>query len=170
MRRETAAELALLISQTWPRGGIATYIWEQTLVDLEDGRAGTAYARLKVSSERAPSIAAFVAVYESLATHETALRVWCSACDGSGQVPEWGAGRHGPACRPELRVSVDEHGNPSKPGERDCGCRAVKPCSCAAGVAFRQTFVTVQQSAPPKPPPAIGPPPQLELAGTDPGF
>jgi hypothetical protein len=82
-----AEELAKRISQTW-RTGASKQIWEEALLDLDAGTAGTAYQRLRRESEHAPSIASFIAFSRSLHTesNETPVVPWCEQCDSTGWV------------------------------------------------------------------------------------
>jgi hypothetical protein len=82
-----AADLATRITQTWTRGGVAAHIWEDALLDLEPGRATTAYVRLRKSEQHAPSVARFLDQYHSLHLDDASTRgPDCLICDNTGWV------------------------------------------------------------------------------------
>ena len=82
-----ATELAIRISETWPRGGPSIQVWEEELAELDEGRAGTAYVRLRRSERSAPSIALFFATYHSVESSDASTRgPVCMVCDGAGWV------------------------------------------------------------------------------------
>lgn len=179
MTRDEACDLATRVSQTWPRSALSTAAWEDFLADLEHGRAGTAFVRLRNTAERPPTPDQFLAMYNSLSTGRRIED--CARCNGSGQLPDWSERRHGPACRPENRVPVDPvTGEPTIANTRRCACSAVRPCTCAAGAEFGQAYQTVRDSSEAldtpgrrNPPPASGETPAqlaLALTGSDPGF
>lgn len=86
MNRTEASDLATRISQTWPRG-IGANVWEDELVDLEVGRAGTAFVKLRRTARSAPSIAEFFEMYSSLHTEDRSTRPDdCPRCDNQGTV------------------------------------------------------------------------------------
>jgi hypothetical protein len=62
-----ADALAKRIINTW-RGGPPLREWIDTLQPLDAGTAGTAYIRLRGTSDQAPTIARYTAVYASLHT------------------------------------------------------------------------------------------------------
>lgn len=67
MTPSETAHLVERIVQTWPTGPRGR-IWTETLEDLDAGRAGTAYVRLRNECEQPPSPGRFMAVYRSLDT------------------------------------------------------------------------------------------------------
>ena len=107
MTPAAAADLAVRFAQMWPRH-IPAREWEEELVGLDDGAAGTTFARLKRDSERPPTIAQFYAVYRTLNTTDasTARRPDCGHCENHG----W---------KPALDQAGHEHG--------------VEPCHCQHG-------------------------------------
>lgn len=79
-----ATDLALRIAQTWPRG-IATQVWEEELVELDAGRAGTALAKLRRSEKNAPTIAVFFEVYQTISTTDRSTKPTdCDTCGNTG--------------------------------------------------------------------------------------
>lgn len=126
-----ASDLATRISQTWPRSGPATGIWEEELALLHHKQAETAYFKIRRVAKSAPSIAEFMDAYQALGGPP--VDDSCSSCHGLGwvEVDERDARRHGPAC--SLRDDPT----------LACACRAVdEPCRCKAGDRAR-----VQQAA-----------------------
>lgn len=86
MTPQQAIDLATRISQTWPRG-IGANVWEEELLALEEGRAGTAFVKLRRTTKSAPSIAEFFEVYLSLHTEDRSTRPDdCARCDNQGTV------------------------------------------------------------------------------------
>lgn len=86
MTRDEATDLATRICQTWPRA-IPAHVWEEELLELDAGRAGTALAKLRRTEKHAPSIAEFFDMYRSLNTDDRSTRPPdCSRCDNQGTV------------------------------------------------------------------------------------
>jgi hypothetical protein len=84
MTHAEADALAKRIINCW-RGGPPLTEWIDELERLDAGTAGTTYARLKRTSEHAPSIAKFYAEYNALDTHDGGTRpADCRFCDGTG--------------------------------------------------------------------------------------
>jgi hypothetical protein len=79
-----ARALATRIANTW-RGGPSVTVWTEELADMDPGRAGTTYARLRRDSEHAPSIATFWRTYRELDTDRPDA-ITCDACSGCGWV------------------------------------------------------------------------------------
>lgn len=86
MNNNAAEILAAKISQTW--GKAPSDAWIDFLCELEDeGRAGTAYVRLRDTCQRLPSMAEFRQAYNAV-RGETKPERLCPECDGCGMVPE----------------------------------------------------------------------------------
>jgi hypothetical protein len=86
MTRDEATDLATRISQTWPRG-VSAAVWEDELVELDAGRAGTTLVKLRRVAKHAPSIAEFWEMYQSVNTSDRSTRPPdCSSCDNQGTV------------------------------------------------------------------------------------
>lgn len=85
MTRDEADALAKRIINCW-RGGPPLDEWRDELEHLDAGTAGTTYARLKRSIDHAPSIARFMAEYNSLHTSDGGTRAPCRYCGDSGWV------------------------------------------------------------------------------------
>ena len=66
MNRDAAQELGVRIVQTWPDMKIPVDIWIDALAPLNDGAAGTVYARFRARLNKAPSVADFLAEYHRL--------------------------------------------------------------------------------------------------------
>ena len=79
-----ATDLAVRILQAF--NGPPASEWEDVLADLDAGRAGTTYARLRREHDnRWLSIARFMETYRSLNTDDASTRgPTCQACDGTG--------------------------------------------------------------------------------------
>jgi len=106
MTPEAASNLAVRFAQMWPRS-IPAREWEEELAGLDEGAAGTTFARLKRDSDKAPSIAQFYAVYRSLNMGDASTRhPDCGHCENHG----W---------KPSLDQAGVEHG--------------VEPCHCPHG-------------------------------------
>jgi hypothetical protein len=73
MNPDQAADLATRIVQTWPRA-IAAHVWEEELLDLDQGRAGTALVKLRRSMKSAPSIAEYLDKYRELYNEDGGTR------------------------------------------------------------------------------------------------
>lgn len=86
MTPTTADELAKRIINTW-RSGPALTEWRDELETLDEGRAGTAFMRLRHTSEHSPSIARFISEYRALQTTDGSTeKVDCADCDNTGWV------------------------------------------------------------------------------------
>lgn len=84
MNRDTADVLAKRIINCW-RGGPPLVEWIDELERLDEGPAGTTFVRLRRSIEHAPSIARFMAEYNSLHTDDASTRgPVCGWCDNTG--------------------------------------------------------------------------------------
>jgi len=84
-----ATDLAVRIGQTWPRSGIAPQVWEEELVELDHGRAGTAFVRLRRELRSAPSIAEFLTEYRAVDIADGGTRprfADCATCGNAGVV------------------------------------------------------------------------------------
>lgn len=116
MTEPEAEDLAARIVRTW-RGAPPADVWVEELVRLDAGAAGTAFARLRRESTRAPSIAEFLATYRTLRTQDGGTReVYdCSHCDGAGWVPT-------------ADLVLENGGNELRYSQ-------VVPCTCRAGNA-----------------------------------
>ena len=85
MTTDEANDLAKRIINTW-RSGPPLDVWREELARLDAGTAGTAYAKLRRTIEHAPSIARFLAEYNSLSTDRPDDRPPCLLCDNSGWI------------------------------------------------------------------------------------
>ncbi len=84
MTHDEADAIAKRIINCW-RGGPPLTEWIEELQRLDAGTAGTTYARLKRTSEHAPSIAKFIAEYNALDTHDASTKAAkCGWCDDTG--------------------------------------------------------------------------------------
>lgn len=84
MNKDSAADLATRIVQTWPRA-IAAHVWEDELLDLDQARASTALVKLRRTLKNAPSISEFLDMYRSLHTDDRSTRPEdCDRCDNQG--------------------------------------------------------------------------------------
>lgn len=73
--------------------------WHEAFKDLDAGRAGTAFVRLRDTEERPPTIAKFKGAYQSI-RGETKHEPRCEVCDGTGlRAPDDDAwGTESPPC------------------------------------------------------------------------
>ncbi|MEM9513686.1 MAG: hypothetical protein AAGA42_02425 [Actinomycetota bacterium] len=85
MRPEEATMLAGKIGETW-RYGPTKDVWREELLELDVGRANTAYVKLRRSETSAPTIALFFATYRALRTEDASTREDCPVCDDTGWV------------------------------------------------------------------------------------
>jgi hypothetical protein len=84
-----ADALAKRIINTW-RGGPPLREWIDTLQPLDAGTAGTAYIRLRGTSDQAPTIARYTAVYASLHTKPSSDTTHtCERCTDGWQTLEY---------------------------------------------------------------------------------
>jgi hypothetical protein len=85
------AEILLMrMSQSWraPFDGE----WYEFFADLDAGKAGTAFVRLRDSEERPPTIAKFRQAYSALRGDTSSHEPKCPACDGTGmRAPDFDA-------------------------------------------------------------------------------
>jgi hypothetical protein len=109
MNRSAASAIATRIAQTWPSMRIPTDLWEDALTPLDEGSAGTTYARLRTSAQHPPTIADFMATYRGL--HTATLEPVTHACE---------------RCNREGWVSFQAE----RLGAVYTG---IRPCSCPAG-------------------------------------
>jgi hypothetical protein len=88
MTRNEATDLAIRIAQSWQRG-LATSIWEEELLELDHGRAGTTIARLRRSETHPPNIARFHDMYNTIDAdnHHEQTHPNCATCDNTGWQP-----------------------------------------------------------------------------------
>lgn len=128
MNRNEATDLAVRIGQTF--NGPPTDIWEDDLQQLDAGRAGTAYARLRREhDQRWLSIAAFMAMYRSLNTDDAStVENVCGECDNTGWVT---------APDNVLEAGTDHERRYS----------AVRPCRCPIGRDSEQSNVWKARAA-----------------------
>lgn len=118
-----AETLAVRMVRTW-RGGPPADVWLEELTPLDAGAAGTAYARLRRSQTKPPTVAEFIKCYHSLVMVDggrPALEE-CDRCEGTG----W--------------VEADPfYRNQTALGERPTS--QVEPCSCGEGDRRRESSV-----------------------------
>lgn len=98
MRPEEARRLADRISQHW--GGRLTHsqvdYWAEELGPLDEGAAGTAFARLKASAHR-PTLGEFLEQYKTLNVRDGSTpRPQCDTCSNTGLVTDTDHPRHWP--------------------------------------------------------------------------
>ena len=121
MTETEAIDLAARISQTW-RSGPPASVWEEELVELDAGQAGTAFVRLRRTSTRAVSVAEFYDTYRAVKpTDASTPRVECPRCDTSGWL--------------YVDPLIVKH------GERDIEYSQVRPCGCTIGQQMAQSPV-----------------------------
>ena len=90
MTREDAERLADRIGAHWGQqfSNAVFEHWVSMLCRVEDGAAGTVYARLQ-SRERCPSPADFQALLRSLQTHDRGNpKAVCDRCNGDGVISD----------------------------------------------------------------------------------
>lgn len=110
MERVAALALTTRISNTWteqPWPGARIDTWIDALLPLDEGRAGTTWARLRGTEQRCPSIAAFLAQYSALTTDRPEHHPDCPICDNHG----W-----------EYLTHTDADGIERVQGVRPCRC------------------------------------------------
>lgn len=108
-----ATDLAVRLGQTWPRSGIAMPVWEEELVELDRGRATTAFVRLRRVLRTAPSIAEFLTEYRAVDITDGGTRRQhgdCAKCTNTGVIP----------VAPEHPDGIEQ-------------TRGVRPCDCPFG-------------------------------------
>ena len=82
-----ADQLAKRIINCW-HGGPPLPEWRIELEQLDPGRAGATFARLKHKLDHAPTIAQFLTQYNALSTTaDSPTPDACIRCDGTGYVP-----------------------------------------------------------------------------------
>lgn len=106
--QDEAAGLATQIAQTWR--GLPAAAWEDDIVDLDAGTAGTVFVRLRRTLVRAPTIAQFRAEVQAATPRRDDDRPHCERCGSTG----W-------ADVVDLRADGTEH---------HVGCA---PCRCPRG-------------------------------------
>lgn len=130
-----ATDLATKIDQTW-RGGPTAQVWEEELAELDEGRAGAAYIRLRRTSKTAPSVAVFLELYYTVRTSDDdeAGPVHCNDCDGGGWVEVL------PLLLPTPAGShIDPHS-----GERFAEVGQWRPCrSCSKGRGMDRVYAAI---------------------------
>lgn len=109
MTPEEATDLATRMAQTW-RNGVPAREWESELAELDAGRAGTVFARLRRESDNAPTIAGFLAKYRSLGPMPNTGERYadCDECGNHGWRTLW---------------ATDGDGREYSPGVEPCRCR-----------------------------------------------
>lgn len=119
MMRPAALALINKMEATWPDtrwSQVRIDQWAEILENIDEGHAGTAFVRLRSSSEKCPSMAEFVKSARSVAATQPAENVdECDWCDGTG----W----------------ADGGGFTTDDGRR---YTSVTPCTCTAGRAAQQ--------------------------------
>lgn len=104
--------------QRWSR--IRTDQWAEALQAIDEGVAGTAFARLRASSPKCPSIADFLSACRHLDTNDRSTREPdCDHCGNTGWEP---------------MPDIDIDGHPYS---------QVGPCRCRRGRAARVTAETI---------------------------
>ncbi len=102
-------------------------MWMDVLVGCEDGRAGTAFARLKNKATHMPSPADFMAEYRSLVTTRPSEGVKCQQCHDNGWVTDTNHPHHWPGEKAPVLYMNGE------PAPDECICNVVRACVCPAG-------------------------------------
>jgi len=126
MTEGEAIDLASRIANTW-RSGPPASVWEEELIDLDAGQAGTAFVRLRRTSTRAVSVAEFYDTYRAVRpTDASTPRDECAMCDTSGWI----------YTTPYV----------VKRGERDIEYTQVRPCSCSTGQQMAQSSVWTKRT------------------------
>jgi hypothetical protein len=123
-----AAELAVKISQTWPRSSVATDVWEEELADLDRPRAEAALKQMRRTVEHAPSVAAFLSAYRAQSGTAGVYEWNCPKCANTGWVTDEQHPRHWTG-RPEDMPKIPPHYGPAD----GCLCNVVTPCGCDHG-------------------------------------
>ena len=121
MESTTALVLAGKIETTW-----STYAWPsakgrtwaEALEDIDEGAAGTAFARLRKSHPKEPTIAEFLGAVASIRTLDHRDRIICADCAGG-----WVAGDD---------IVIESENREGIAGDPRV-YSAVKPCACAEG-------------------------------------
>lgn len=137
MEREPAQSLAKRIGLHWGSQLTASQVayWAEELEALDEGAAGTAFARLKTSAHR-PTLGQYLEVYKSLNTHDASTRKPpCKDCADTGLITDMNHPAHWPGDPKTIPPASDwflddEH--------RVCGCNVATWCrTCDAGVTAR---------------------------------
>lgn len=102
-----ADTLAKRIINTW-RGGPPLTEWANLLEQLQAGRAGTAFIRLRDELEHAPTIARFRTAYRSVRTREDDET--CEHCANDGTITGPTFERHGHTYSSAIPCPHCEHG------------------------------------------------------------
>jgi hypothetical protein len=88
MERAAAIALVSRIEATWSTGkpwiGARADEWIDALMALDEGAAGTAFARLRSSHPDAPNIATFMAHARAVTTTDPSTVEKCGWCDNTG--------------------------------------------------------------------------------------
>lgn len=134
MSPEHAERIALRLAGAWPRSQVSTQTWLTELVDLDRARAEQACRQLIRSSERAPSIAAFLAAYRALVGTAGTDRE-CPDCQNTG----WVTCNDHPAHWPGVANTIPKIPDSYLPDD-GCLCNAVRPCHCAHGAHQRHRW------------------------------
>lgn len=129
MNTQDATDLSMKMTATWSHGPKAE-IWAEVFEELHTKQAQEAYRRLRESEDKAPSIARFRSMYQSLTLHDE-QKSDCVRCEGSGFV-EASPVVHTKHC----------------PGVDRCHCSAVVPCHCPLGKDRAAVFSRIVASKP----------------------
>ena len=94
MEPTAALSLVTRMETVWPEprwSQLRINQWAEALADLDEGAAGTAFARLRSTATRCPSIAEFITSARSLRIHDRSTRPPdCDYCANTGwaEAPE----------------------------------------------------------------------------------
>lgn len=96
MTPRESEDLAVRLSQTWPKG-LPAPAWDDAIRHLDAGVAGTAFVRLRagVSTTTGPTVADFLAAYSALDTKRPDQYADCDHCGGTGWQPVTTPSPHG---------------------------------------------------------------------------
>lgn len=147
MTPAAAESLAVRISQTWPKSPPVD-VWAEDLAQLDEGTAGTAYARLRREIDgQALTIARFLAVARSLRITDggTARPAPCARCDDTGWVEAPDRIEPGPTRRIPARLDPDgEVLEPARDERTEIRYTQMQPCTCREGRSRAETAVWLE--------------------------
>lgn len=122
MNTNEAAVLAAKIRGAFD--GPTVDVWEEDLAELDAGRAGTAFARVRRAHKaRWLSIGEFMDHYRAVHTEQTSTTVDCADCDTTGWTP-------GPSIKRDGTTYT-----------------TVRPCRCPAGERAARSAVWAKRTA-----------------------
>ena len=151
-----ATDLAVRILGCWK--GPNAREWEESLMPIDAGRAGTAFARLRREHDKQwLSIAEFLTVANALRTDDPSSRPDpCGKCDDTGWIAAPDIvkddGLHAepcPTCKPAERKDCPTcKGSGTVERRRNRRYTAVQPCGCKEGRLRAQSAAWTEHNAP----------------------